>query len=130
MVKEFDYNEIRNSADWDEHSVASRSKKVIPGPASFQAADASKERSIAPVVATVGAVAADLTLLQGKAYRVISDVDVWFILKANAAVAGTAVAWTDIYLPAKTPMVIKTDIWTVMNCVASVAGKIQAVEVL
>lgn len=130
MVKEFDYNEIRNSADWDEHSVASRAKKVIPGPASFQAADASKERSIAPIAAAVGAAAIDLTLLQGKAYRVIADVDVWFILKANTTVAGAAVVGADIYLPAKTAMVIKTDIWTVVNCVASVAGKIQAVEVL
>lgn len=130
MVKEFDYPEIRNTADWDEHSVASRSKKVIAGPSSFGAADADKTRSIAPITGVVGAGAATLTLLQGKAYRVIADVDVWFLLKADAAIAGTAVANTDIYLPAKTPMIIKTDQWKIMSYIGLGAGNIQAVEVL
>jgi len=129
-MREFNENEIRNSADWDEHSVASRAKKVIAGPSSFKAADDDRTRSIAPIAAAVSAVAATLTLLQSKTYRVIADVDVWFILKANSSIAGTAVANTDIYLPAKTPMILKTDQWMIMSYIGAGAGNIQAVEVL
>jgi hypothetical protein len=131
MVKEFDYPEIRNSSDWDEHSVASRAKKVIPGPTSFEAIDENKHRSIAPIVGDIDVTANDLVLLQGKAYRIISDSDLWFILKDSTASSGTAVKDEDIYLPAKTPLVIKTDRWMVFNYVGSnSSGCVQAVQVL
>lgn len=120
-MREFNEPITSGSADWDEHSVNSKAKKVIIGPASFPADPLTAENSIAPIIGAGG----ELVLLQGKAYRVIATADMWF---RQAAETGFAASANDVYLPAKTPIIIKTDKWPYLAY--SGGGTVQAVEVL
>jgi len=126
-MKEFDQYGMAGEIDAAEHSAPSYSKKVIPGPTTFAPDDdATPTRTKDPIVGAVGGASAELTLLQNKAYRVIADVAIYFRLSVTGS---TAVA-TDIYLPANTPIIIKTELWQRLAYIqVATGGNIQAVEV-
>jgi hypothetical protein len=109
-----------------EHSIAGRAKKVVDGPVMFpdKAANDDTENK-APVIANLSASHVELVLVQNRNYRLIADVDCWFKQSAGGS---AAVANTDIYLPAKTAIIINTSKWVQVSAIAAGAGKIQATE--
>lgn len=108
-----------------QHSTVSKSQKVIPGPVSVQRHATLTHRSVLAISQTVGT---DLVLERGKLYRVISTADCNIALYDSAAAVATVATTADLFLPAKTPIVIETREW---DRIASVgAGTIQAIEVL
>lgn len=128
IVKEFTAYQDPESA---EHSAFAKSRKVIAGPMIVPEGETEVEpevfepsgRTIDPIHAATGV---ELVLLKNKAYRLVSSVDVYF---RQSAESSTAVAG-DIYLPAKTPIVISTKEFSFLaNIAVSTAGIIQAVEV-
>lgn len=106
-----------------EHSAFAKAKKVIAGPLIVPSA-VNEKQTIAPIQ---GATGTELALVQGKAYRVISSVDVYFKMASETGIAAVV---GDIYLPANQPIIVSTEKFSFLSSLAvSSAGIIQAVEV-
>lgn len=112
------------NAEFDEHSTKLHAKKVV-SPLSPFPDPSNPDKSADPVNGTVSTSSASLTLEVGSWYRVIADVDVNYRQTLGAS---TAVA-TDIYLPAKTAIIVSAEKWDTLSFIGGGAGKIQAVKV-
>ena len=114
--------------EYAEHSRKSGAKKVVPGVSAFPyqpATTPESSRTIDPINGVVGA-AAVLTLIKGKAYRVIADVAFHFRM---SSVTSAAVI-TDILVPAFEPIFVSTKNMHLFAHIAhTIGGTIQAVEV-
>ncbi len=114
-----------------EHSMPSRSKKVIPGPTFFPSKPVTTPaQTIDPIQGAVTGASASIALLPDRAYRFIASRAVYFRMTkgASAAVVG------DIYLPANTAIVLLPardyDTLSFIKAeAADTAGIAQAVEV-
>jgi len=107
--------------DFSEHSKASKAKKVINGPLVVTADPANDKKTIAPIDLTG---AGSKTLVQGKAYRIISDGS--FLMTQNN---DSTIVVGDVYIPANTPVVISTDVFKLLAISGGTGTFIQAVEV-
>lgn len=111
--------------DYAEHSKFAKAKKVIAGPTHF-VAHTTELRTASPIQGNVTGSSASITLVRGKAYRVISSTACYIRLSegANTAVVG------DIYLPANESIVIKAEPWDTLSFIqVSAGGIIQAAEI-
>jgi hypothetical protein len=108
-----------------EHSTISKATKVIPGPVSIKRHATLVHRSALAISQSVGT---DLALERGKLYRVVSTADCNIALYDSGAAIAVSAVTADMYLPAKTPVVIETREWDRIASVGS--GTIQAIEVL
>lgn len=119
----------QGQVEYREHSNASGAKKTILGPVAFPAESTDERRSVKPIS---GALGGTLALVRGKAYRLVSN-SAFCMVQFDSKAGGAAIvaALTDMYVPAGTPIVVKTDSWDSIAHVAfSAAGTIWAVEVL
>lgn len=108
-----------------EHSSFSKSKKITQGPLWVPAGDTSPddERTKDPMQMATGG---EFTLDKNKAYRLISDVDIYFRMSVNSDTAAVG----DIYLPAKTALIVTSERFDFLSHIAvTAAGFVQMVEV-
>ena len=108
--------------EYSEHSQKAKSKRVIDGPIV-----PSRDPNGDSALSVSAALASPLVLVQGKAYRIISDGD--FYMKLSKGVV--AATNTDIYVPAGTPVIVLMAGWTHVNTLAGpvLAGTfVQAIE--
>lgn len=114
--------------DWAEHSLPSRSKKVIDGPM-IVPIDEANAINVKPIIGTVDNAPSQLSLVKGKAYRLITSGGGAYIRFAvDGAPAADA---TDIYLPPNIYLTVVCNYWSKLNFVkVTTAGNfIQAIEV-
>jgi len=115
-IKDLNLPSDQGQIELEEHSRYSKAKKVIPGSFYFVRED---NRTAVPI---------DLktTPLVGnnKAFRVISDADFYFNLSQGGVIAA---ATTDIFVPAKTEVLIATREFDYINVTGT--GFIQGAEV-
>lgn len=114
----------------NEHSRMSRAKKTIEvGP--YLPTHATKPENEAPITAPLVATAVELALKSKSAYRLIGSSALHFRMSMGAV--GSAVTAVDIYLPANTPMVVRTDDrWdrvTVVKSTGTTDGLVQVMRV-
>lgn len=113
--------------DWAEHSLPSRSKKVIDGPM-IVPIDEVNAINVKPIVGTVDNAPAQITLTRGKAYRLVTNNGAYVRFSVDGGVA--AADSTDIYLPPNVYVTVVCDYWSKLNFVkVGASGIIQAIEV-
>ena len=99
-----------------EHSKLGSARKVIQGAIPFEVDDSGD--SVPPLNVAVSTSSATQSLDPNVAYRLISDVDLYLNFSRGAGTATTS----DIYLPAKTPMVIQTVGFDTINMISDSSG--------
>ena len=99
-----------------EHSKLASARKVIIGAVPFEIDESGD--SVPPIVKTVSTTSATQRVDPNSAYRLISDVDIFFSMSIGSGVA-TA---NDFYLPAKTAIVIQSVEWDTVNIIAVAGG--------
>ena len=111
-----------------EHSSLSKAKKVIAGPLVSPQESTNVNRSAIPIHAAFAGALTISTLKPPASYRLISDI-AFHMVQHTALFAGPAVL-TDTYVPANTPVVIRTDLFPRVSVIPHTgSGIIQAVEV-
>jgi len=106
-----------------EHSPVGRSKRVTPGAIPF-ATDPASPKTVDPINLTLSVASASTPIMPRKSYLLTATVDCWFRMSAGASAALV----TDIYLPAKTSIVVWSGDFTVFSAIAGGAGQLQLVE--
>ena len=98
-----EFRSSQGMPDIEEHSHASKAKRVIEGAIPFKFNDAG--RNIPPVIQAISGTSASIPLLADKLYRIISTVDCYIAISNDPALAATL---ADCLVPAKVPMVVST----------------------
>ncbi len=130
MVQEIKDESLYSGQDtlFREHAGNSFAKRVVDGPVWFPPKPDLSE-NVDPVTTAINGSAIGFDLMPKKKYRLIASTDVHFVLSGASQTASVS----DIYLPAKTAIMLTTgDIWRylgVIQATGASAGMVQIVEV-